>query len=386
MDSITGSQLPTYEQFYGFAQSPFSLTPDPRFLFRSESHAYAITSLLQTLERREGFVVLTGEVGTGKTTVCQAVLEQLGPTTFTSLILNPLVSIDELLRDVLVDFGVASKEAVRGGRFAAFTTHQLIATLGEFLRSLEPLGASALIVVDEAQHLSPKVLEQLRIIAGLETAQARLLQVLLVGQLNLLDVLGEDEMRQVNQRILLRATLQPLDREALEAYVNWRLSVARSATSVAFETEALDLVQTVSGGVPRMINLLCDRALAAGATEGVSDITPAHVKVAATDLGFPTPAESRWSRRTTVTAVGIMAALLVAGAAVLAAVPADSLVELARPAAPVAPRPALATPISAIAPPTEDLLLPPPILPPPVPRRVPPPIAPISTDPLPSVR
>jgi general secretion pathway protein A len=193
-------------------------------------------------------------------------------------------------------------------------------------------------------------------------------------------------MRQVNQRILLRATLQPLDREALEAYVNWRLSVARSTTSVAFETEALDLVQTVSSGVPRMINLLCDRALAAGATEGVSDTTPAHVRIAAADLGFPLPAESRWSRRTTVTVIGIVAAVLVAAAAVFAAVPADSLVALSRPAAPIAPAPALARPIAALAPPTEDLLLPPPILPPPVPRRVALPAAPISTDPLPSVR
>jgi len=135
-----------------------------------------------------------------------------------------------------------------------------------------------------------------------------------------------------------------------------------------------------------MINLLCDRALAAGATEGVSDITPAHVKVAAADLGFPLPEESRWSRRATVAAVGIVAAVLVAGAAVLAAVPADNLVALSRPATPVAPPRTLGMPISALAPPTEDLLLPPPILPPPVPRRLPLPVAPLSTDPLPSVR
>jgi general secretion pathway protein A len=362
--------LPMYEAVYGFAQPPFALTPDPRFLYRSESHDHALTALLQALRRNEGFIVLTGDIGTGKTTLCRALLEQVGPTTFTSLVLNPLLTIDELLRSVLLDFGVVSSEAVRSGRLGDTTTQQLIGTLQDFLRSLAPLGANAVIVIDEAQHLAPAVLEQIRIISGLEPNGSKRLQVLLVGQLNLLDVLGDAGMRQLDQRISLRARLEPLDREALEAYVNWRLTVARSSTSVAFESAALDLVQFISGGVPRVINLLCDKALAAAAVSTATDITPSHVRVAAEELGLAAPATGR-SRQTQLrTAALLLAVIAIIAAAVLLLVSPDRLIDAGRAAVAAAPAKTLAVPVAAYDPPTEDLLLPPPVQAPTV-RRAP---------------
>src|ERR671934_971818 len=197
-----------YEQYYGLSEKPFSLTPDPKYLYRSESHANAFDLLQYAIRRREGFIVLTGDIGTGKTTICRALLEQLDTATFTSLILNPFLSVEELIREVLLDFGVVSREAVRSGRIAAASKHELISTLHEFLLSLIPLKASAVLIIDEAQHLSPQVLEQIRIISNLETNEAKLLQIVLVGQLNLLDVLAAAEMRQLDQRISIRATLK----------------------------------------------------------------------------------------------------------------------------------------------------------------------------------
>ena len=262
-----------YEQYYGFVQPPFTLTPDPRFLYRSESHEEAISLLQQAIRRKEGFIVLTGDIGTGKTTSCRALLEQLDASVFTSLILNPFLSVEELLREVLLDFGVVSREAVRSGRIASASKHELISTLHEFLLSLMPIHGSAVLIIDEAQHLSTEVLEQIRIISNLETNESKLLQIVLVGQLNLLDVLAAAEMRQLDQRISIRATLKPLNREETEAYIAHRLWVARGSTAVTFEPAALDLLHGYTGGVPRIINLVCDRTLMQSAQMRVNRIT-----------------------------------------------------------------------------------------------------------------
>jgi general secretion pathway protein A len=286
-----------YEQYYGFVQPPFTLTPDPRFLYRSESHEEAITLLQQAIRRKEGFVVLTGDIGTGKTTSCRALLEQLDASVFTSLILNPFLSIEELLREVLLDFGVVSREGVRTGRIATASKHDLISTLHEFLLSLMPIHGSAVLIIDEAQHLSMQVLEQIRIISNLETNESKLLQIVLVGQLNLLDVLAAAEMRQLDQRISIRATLKPLNREEVEAYIAHRLWVARGSTAVTFEPAAIDLVHAYTGGVPRIINLLCDRSLMQGAQMRVNRITPAIIEEAAGGLGLRLTAHVRPHRR-----------------------------------------------------------------------------------------
>jgi general secretion pathway protein A len=156
-----------YEDYYGFVQPPFSLTPDPRFLYRSESHDLALQQVWQAIRRKEGFIVLTGDIGTGKTTLCRALLEQLDMTTFTSLILNPFLSVEELLREILLDFGVVSREAVRSGRIASPSKHELASTLHDFLLSLVPIRASGVLIIDEAQHLSPQVLEEIRVLSNL---------------------------------------------------------------------------------------------------------------------------------------------------------------------------------------------------------------------------
>jgi general secretion pathway protein A len=275
-----------YEQYYGFVQSPFTLTPDPRFLYRSESHEEAITLLQQAIRRKEGFIVLTGDIGTGKTTSCRALLEQLDTSVFTSLILNPFLSVEELLREVLLDFGVVSREGVRSGRIATASKHELISTLHQFLLSLMAIHGSAVLIIDEAQHLSMQVLEQIRIISNLETNESKLLQIVLVGQLGLLDVLAATEMRQLDQRISIRATLKALNREEVEAYIAHRLWVARGSTAVTFEAPALDLVHAYTGGVPRIINLVCDRSLMQGAQMRVNKLTPAMIEEAAGSLGL----------------------------------------------------------------------------------------------------
>jgi general secretion pathway protein A len=362
-----------YEEYYGFVQPPFTLTPDPRFLYRSESHDEAITLLLQAIRRKEGFIVLTGDIGTGKTTICRALLEQLDTATFTSLILNPFLSVEELIREVLLDFGVVSREAVRSGRIGAASKHELISTLHEFLLSLMPIKGSAVLIIDEAQHLSPQVLEQIRIVSNLETNEAKLLQIVLVGQLNLLSVLADAELRQLDQRISIRAALKPLTREEVEAYIAHRLWVARGSTAVQFEPESLDMVHRFTGGVPRIINLLADRALMAGASARVNRITPGLIEEAAKNLGLklPEPAPVERPSRLPRALITAIAAVLIA-LAVYFAFPLRSWVSAPLPAAPPRPQlwrgaPGVARPI-----PSQDLL-PPPLPVPPRPRPVLPP-------------
>jgi general secretion pathway protein A len=329
-----------YEQYYGFVQPPFTLTPDPRFLYRSESHEEAITQLLQAIRRKEGFIVLTGDIGTGKTTICRALMEQLDTATFTSLVLNPFLSVEELLREVLLDFGVVSREGVRSGRIATASKHELISTLHEFLLSIMPIKGSAVLIIDEAQHLSPQVLEQIRIISNLETNESKLLQIVLVGQLNLLSVLAETELRQLDQRISIRAALKPLTREEVEAYIAHRLWVARGSTAVAFEPDALDVVHRFTGGVPRIINLLCDRALMAGSAARVNRITPGLIEEAARNLGLKLPqvVAPRTRRRMPRAAMAAAAVAVAAIVLFLAFAPVESFIDVAAPVAPPRPR------------------------------------------------
>jgi general secretion pathway protein A len=344
---------PMYEDFYGFAQSPFTLTPDPRFLYLSATHDEAIRLLRQAIRRREGFIVLAGDIGTGKTTTCRAVIEQLDQTTFTSLILNPFVSVDELLREVLLDFGVVSREAVDSGRIARATRHELMSTLREFLLSLQPIGGVAVLVIDEAQHLAPEVLEQIRIISNIETNSAKLLQIVLVGQLDLLDLLAQNGMRQLDQRISLRAMLTPLTRIEMEAYISHRLGVAKGRSSVTFDAGALDDIHAYSNGVPRVINLLCDRALMLGAEAGSGTIGSDLVRNAARALALPVAHRTginvpRWA----MVATALLMVLGAASVAALYAVPAQTVVSAPAPQLPQSPAPARrADPIVVLHPP-----------------------------------
>jgi general secretion pathway protein A len=288
-----------YEDYYGFTEKPFSLTPDPKYLYKSETHANAFELLQYAIRRREGFVVITGDIGTGKTTLCRAILEQLDRNTFTALVLNPFVTEEDLLRLVLRDFGVVSRDELKRGRLAGITKQDLIDTLNEFLLSIQRLGARALFIIDEAQNLPAQVLEQIRILSNLETDKEKLLQIVLVGQLNLQTVLRAPNMRQLDQRVSIRYELHPLNRDECAAYVAHRLAIAGGSANVSFTSRAVDLVHRFTGGTPRLINLVCDRALLGGFAERKHRIAPEHVQRAAEnlDLADVQAPWARWLRR-----------------------------------------------------------------------------------------
>jgi len=282
-----------YEQYYGFAEKPFSLTPDPKYLYRSQPHADAFDLLQYAIRRREGFVVVTGDIGTGKTTLCRAVLEEIDRTTFTALVLNPFLSEEDLLKRILQDFGVISRDELKSGRLAHVSKQELIDALQDFLLGLIPLKASAVLIIDEAQALPLPVLEQIRILSNLETDKEKLLQIILVGQLDLGTLLRSPEVRQLDQRVSIRYQLDPLDAEAVAAYVAHRLTIAGGSASVAFTAPALAEVHRLSGGIPRLINLICDRALLAGYSIKTNRITPEMVVGAAKSLDLRSPAAPR---------------------------------------------------------------------------------------------
>ena len=237
-----------YETYYGFTEKPFSLTPDPKYLYRSQSHANAFELLEYAIRRREGFVVITGDIGTGKTTLCRALLEQIDRATFMALVLNPFLSEEDLLKRILLDFGVISREDMKGGRLTGVTKQELIDALYDFLLGLIPLNASAVLIIDEAQNLPLQLLEQIRILSNLETDKEKLLQTILVGQSNLRTLLRSPELRQLDQRISIRYELKPLDEETVAAYVAHRLTIAGGSASVAFTSKAVARVHRFSGG------------------------------------------------------------------------------------------------------------------------------------------
>src|SRR5262245_15179524 len=282
-----------YESYYGFAEKPFSLTPDPKYLYRSESHANAFELLQYAIERREGFVVITGDIGTGKTTLCRALLDQTDPRTFTALLLNPFLSEEDLLKGILQDLGVFSRGEERIGRQP--TKQELINTLYDFLLSLVPLRARAVLIIDEAQNLPLPILEQIRILSNLETDKEKLLQIILVGQLNLMPLLRSPELRQLDQRVSIRYQLKPLSEEETSAYVSHRLAIAQATRGVVFSPAALQLVYRYSGGIPRLINMLCDRALLGGATAQVPRIDDALIVTAANALDLQPVAQRKTS-------------------------------------------------------------------------------------------
>src|SRR3954469_1521342 len=285
-----------HEEYYGFTEKPFSLTPDPKYLYRSESHANAFDLLQYAIRRREGFVVVTGDIGTGKTTLCRALLEEIDRTTFTALVLNPFLTEEDLLKRILQDFGVVSRENIKAGRLAGESKQDLIETLYDFLLGLVPLKANAVLIIDEAQNLPLPVLEQIRIRSSLETNKEKLLQIILVGQLNLVTLLRSPELRQLDQRVSIRYQLKPLDQETVAAYVAHRLTIAGGSAAVAFTAKALQRVHSLSAGIPRLINLICDRALLAGFSRKTNRITPEMVVYAAQSLDVQRPGTPRFPR------------------------------------------------------------------------------------------
>jgi general secretion pathway protein A len=295
-----------YEQFFGLAQPPFSLAPDPRFLFASASHSSALEEVARAIIRREPLVVVTGDVGTGKTLLCRAVLQRLPRRTFVSVVDDPLLDPDDLLRQLLEDFGVLSKDRAQ---IPAAGRHELVEALHAFLRSLAALQAHAVVIIDEAQHLQPAVLEQIRLLGNVDDQRGILLQIVLVGQNDIEPLLARPELRQIRQRVSRQFRLEPLNGEEVQQYIEHRLACARlpaggadapgagqlaqaladwkgERSSAFFEPDAIDLISRISGGVPRVINLLCDRALELAWKAGTHEIGGATLLGAAGTLGL----------------------------------------------------------------------------------------------------
>ncbi|MBI1841177.1 MAG: AAA family ATPase [Verrucomicrobia bacterium] len=244
-----------YLEFYGLTEPPFSITPNPRFLFYSPRHREAFNHMLYGIRERKGFIQLTGEVGAGKTTLCRALLETLGKNFSTALILNPILNNDELLRAVAMEFGVKTKGLER---------LEVLSEINRFLLQESENDRDAVLIIDEAQDLTNESLEQIRLLSNLETNDRKLVQIVLMGQPELRDRLEDYSLRQLRQRITIRYHLTPLSRKELAHYVQHRLTVSGARGVPTFTGPALWRVYSYSKGIPRLVNALCDKCLLAG--------------------------------------------------------------------------------------------------------------------------
>ena len=249
-----------YQAYYHLRENPFNITADPQFFFNSSRHTEAFSHLFYGIKQRKGIIVVTGEIGTGKTTLCRMLLDRLDDKTKTALVLNPNFSDIQLLQLILKDLGI---QTTGKNKFA------LVDALNDFLLQETAQGHNIAIIIDEAQNLKPKQLEQIRLLSNLETQKDKLLQIILVGQPELLEKLKLPSLRQLNQRISVRYHMQPLQKDEVKQYIYHRLKVARLPNEpadnwVGFTDEAIDAIYQISAGLPRVINILCDRALLAG--------------------------------------------------------------------------------------------------------------------------
>ncbi len=264
-----------YQEFYGLKEKPFVLTPDPQFLYLSEGHRTAIESLLYGIHQKEGFMVIYGDIGTGKTTICRALLEKLNGIVNSAVIFNSFLTEEELLESILQDFGYSSRGRSRKERIDA---------LNKLLIRYLSQGKNAVLIVDEAQNLSVPVLEQIRMLSNLETEKEKMLQIILIGQLELDQKLKLPELKQLNQRIAIRHRLLPLTRAETESYIYQRLQIAGAHGNITFSSSALSEINKYSKGIPRLINLLCDRALLGGFVYQTHHISKKIVKEAEKSL------------------------------------------------------------------------------------------------------
>ncbi len=299
-----------YENFYRFKEKPFSLTPDPKFFFLSKQHQGALDHMLYGIKQREGFMAIVGDVGTGKTTLCRCLLDRLEKNIQVALVLNPLLSDMDLLRACVHDLRVQplydSREKpilagggkikeLRGTRHEDGQDHdprwihsasktELLEALNAFLLQQHENGGSTVVIIDEAQNLSQEVMEQLRILSNLETEKEKLLQIIFVGQLELNGKLKLPDLKQLNQRISIRYEISPLSREETKSYISHRILVAGAGSRIAFTRSALNEIYNYSKGYPRLINMVCDRALLAGYNDQADTIDARQIKQAVRSL------------------------------------------------------------------------------------------------------
>jgi len=265
-----------YQQFFGFDKMPFNNTPDTRFFFHSEQHQEALSSLLYAVNERKGFVLLTGEIGAGKTTVCRAFLNRLDPTTKVAVITNTRLTERQLLQSVCEEYGIWIPGNV--GKVTLFNE------LNTFLVDQYRQGGNTVLVVDEAQNLRPEVLEEIRLISNLETERDKLLQIVLMGQPELRDIVELPELKQLKQRIVLRFHLYPLSEKETQAYIFHRLKACGANGNLKFTRGALDEIFRYSGGIPRVVNILCDNTLLLAFVQETRKITDVLVKEVIGDL------------------------------------------------------------------------------------------------------
>ncbi len=250
-----------YEKFYGLKVRPFPLTPDPNLFFMSQEHLEALEHLIYGINRGDGFVVIIGEIGTGKTTLSRVLLERLSPVMPTSLLLNPFLDEDELLRAILEDMGAPYDTKDKGKK-------SLFELLEKFLvEKIVEQGKRALVIIDEAQNLKLSVLEELRVLSNLETNTEKLLQIVLFGQEELTEKLELSQLRQLNERISIRYFLGPIKKNEVGPYIHYRLKKAGASERLNFTSRAVSRAWKFSRGKPRLINMICDRALLAGFVE-----------------------------------------------------------------------------------------------------------------------
>ena len=369
-----------YVEYYRMRQPPFSLTPSGAFAYPSHSYAAARNQLLDALRRREGLVVVTGESGTGKTTLCRTVLEQLALPTVLSIVVDPFLAIEDLLNQVLDDFGATSVEKAMDGVLRRTSRHDLVIALQRFLASIVPQGVQAVVVIDDAHHLRVDVLQQLRVLANLETDKMKLLQIVLVGQRSLETLLERPDVRPIAQRIARRCIVQAMTKDEVGHYLDQQLAAAHegagfpsepdgdlaeypaesSAEPVGFTPGAIRAVAALSGGIPRTVNLICDRALEMGFEQQRSQITRRVVLKSAVTVKVPIPFTER-VRGATPPMVAAATILLLAGLAWVwrpGPTPAAKSVARSYPAEIANPPATQPTPIaesSSTTPPTNDL-------------------------------
>lgn len=264
-----------YLDYYKLREAPFNITPDPHYLFMSRHHREAHTHVMYGIRERKGFIQLTGEVGSGKTTLCRAVLAELGKNVQTALILNPCLTEAQLIRAILQDFGLKTT----GKDMLA-----LIQSLNSFLLAKMEARENVALLIDESQNLSLKLMEQIRLLSNLETTHQKLIQIVLIGQPELGDKLEDPALRQLRQRITVRYHLGPLEESEIGAYIAHRLMTAGGDGRLVFEDRALHLAYRYSGGIPRLINAVCDNALLAGYVAGTWSIDGKCMKRAIAQL------------------------------------------------------------------------------------------------------
>ena len=306
-----------YAPYFGLKREPFSIAPDPRFLFMSERHREALAHLLYGLQGGGGFVLLSGEIGAGKTTVCRCFLQQIPQRCNVAYIFNPKLSVTELLKSICEEFRIA----VPGARHGPASVKDHLDPLNDFMLRAHALGQTSVLVIDEAQNLSADVLEQLRLLTNLETSERKLLQIILIGQPELRSMLARPELEQLAQRVIARFHLEALSPAETSQYIAHRLAVAGLAGASPFDAGALQRIQRWSRGVPRRINLLCDRAMLGAYAHGQARIDRRTIDRAAAEVygaDLPDPARTARHRHIATLAGAVLLGGAVAVAATLA--------------------------------------------------------------------